>query len=91
MGEEEAGICGRCWSKLERFDCRRRGGGGGGGITTLPVLSFETTREVLRFEDIDDVRLTLTTGDEGSKSESMVLLRDGGPCVELAVRVEVDR
>lgn len=41
-GDDEKGTFGRCWSRLDRLDCRRRGGGGGGG--KLPVLSPETAR-----------------------------------------------
>jgi hypothetical protein len=87
VGDEE--MWGRGWSRLERFDCRRRGGGRGGGFE-LVLLSFDTTREVLRFDEMLDVRCTPVTGAAGS--ESMVLRRDWvGPCVGVAVRTEVER
>jgi hypothetical protein len=81
------GMFGRCRSRLERLDWRRRGGGGGGGIA-LPVLSLETMRWELRFDD--DVRRPSPTGDPGS--ESMVLRRDDSAVdIELPVRTDVER
>lgn len=87
---EEGIMFGRCWSRLDRLDWRLRGGGGGGGIA-LPVLSFETTRWVLRPDDAEEVGFRLGAGDEGSMSDSMVLLReDEGPGADAVVRTEVD-
>lgn len=55
LSEGEAGV-GRGPSRLDRLDCRRRGGGGGGGMLTLAVLSPETARIELRFDETEDVR-----------------------------------
>lgn len=65
MGDEEVKAWGRCWSRLERLDCRRRGGGGGGMV--LPVLPPETLR-MLRLDETDEVRCMLGAGDEASGS-----------------------
>lgn len=44
---------------------------------TLPVLSLEARRRLLRFDAEEDVRFMLGSGREGSPSS--VLLRDDGP------------
>jgi hypothetical protein len=57
---------------------------------TLPVLSFETARCVLRLDDMDEVRSMPGIGEDGS--ESRVLWRDDvKPGGGLAVRVDIER
>ena len=57
---------------------------------TLPVLSLETVRWVLGFDDMDTVRPAPGTGDGGS--ESRVLLREEmEPSGTLAVRTDIER
>jgi hypothetical protein len=56
----------------------------------LPVLSFDTTREVLRLDEIEDVRRTSTAGDVGSDS-SVLRLDDDTPWAGFTVRTEVER
>jgi hypothetical protein len=56
----------------------------------IPVLSPETFRWVLRFDDIDEVRYTLGAGDDGW--DSRVLRRDdGGSGTDRGIRPELDR
>jgi hypothetical protein len=56
----------------------------------LPVLSFETTRWEVRFDEIDEVRRVSPIGDAGS--ESRVLRRDDiAPCNEFPVRTDAER
>jgi hypothetical protein len=81
----EEGTIGRCWSKLDRPDCRLLGGGGGGGIVWLLALSLDTMR-LLRFDEMDEVR-RMSIGEAGSDSASIVLRRlEDGP-----LRVEFER
>lgn len=87
VGELAEGMCGRCWSRLDRL--RRRGGGGGGGME-LFVLSLETVRWLGRVEDMDEVRWRSPVGEAGS--ESSVLRREEvGPWLDAAVRTEAER
>jgi hypothetical protein len=54
------------------------------------LVSFDTTRAELRFEEMLEVRCTPGTGAVGSAS--MVLRRDSvGPCVGVAIRTELER
>jgi hypothetical protein len=56
----------------------------------LPLLSFETTRGVLRVDEMEEVRRILAAGDAGS--ESKVFRRDVvASSAEPAVRTELER
>jgi hypothetical protein len=56
---------------------------------TLPALSLDAIRRLLRFDAVDDVRFIAGSG-KGS-SPSSVLLREDGPCDDAVVRTEVER
>lgn len=84
VGDDD-GMKGRGWSRLERPEPGlRRGGGGGGGMPLPP--SPNARRRLLRFDAVDAVRDTGTSG-----SPSSVLLREDGPRDDPVVRTEVDR
>lgn len=56
---------------------------------TLPVISLDAVRRLLRFDVVDDVRFT--SGTRVDRSPSNVLLREDGPWDEPVVRTDVDR